>query len=119
VIYYCDSTTIRQVISVKEGEKDSDFIEFYENGVLKTNGYYDKGVLNGDYISNYEDGKVKCVGVQYYGRFIGSCFKYWDSGMVAEIRTTTSGFPIFGHVLYLDETGREITKEKFDILWWK
>ena len=118
VIYYCDSTTIRQVVSVKDGKKDSNFIEYYENGVLKTNGYYENGSLNDDYISYYENGKIKSLGVYTNGRFIGSKFKYWDSGNLAEIRTITADSFLLGHVLYLDELGQEITKEKFDKLWW-
>ncbi len=118
VIYYCDSLTVRQVVTLKEGKKHSNYLEYYENGTLKIKGNYENGKNIGDYISYYEDGKVKSVGVYTYGRLVGSHFEYWDSGKIATIRTTTAGFSFSGTTIYLDKSGREMTKKEFDKLWW-
>ena len=117
LIYYCDSLTIRKSVTFKNGKEHSSYLEFYENGNIKTKANYQDGMLDGDYLSYFEDGKIKNTGVYNRGKFIGSKYQYWDSGQIAEIRTMTEDSPLLGYVLYLNKSGREVTEEEFYKLW--
>lgn len=64
------------VDDVKHGEE----IEYFEDGVVKATGYYNKGVPEGKFTTNHPNGKPMIVERYKYGNRHGWCFGYSESG---------------------------------------
>ena len=126
-IYSADTTTLLEIVSIKNGQRNGTNIAYYKNGQIESKSIFKDGNLNGGYISFDETGKTLLFGSfitelenghlkDFY--FIGTATLYWDNGNVARIITHKDKNSYNENTKYWGKDGNEIDYQKFNKLWY-
>ena len=117
-IFSADTTILKEIIGLKNGQYDGVDIKFYHTGQVKSRAIYNDGKLNGDYISYFESGKIESKGYYQNERFSGTSFKYWDNGNMA-LREIQNDSTYFGQDMkFWDKDGNSIDFKTYQKLWY-
>lgn len=117
-IYSADTTTLLEIISIKNGKRHGINIDFYSNGQIQSKAEYKNGKLNGEYITFFETGKINWKGYFKNDDFTGTETDYWDNGNVASQTTFKNGNAPYDKTKYWDKDGKVIDRQKFNKLWY-
>lgn len=117
MVYYEDSSTLRQIASFLNGEQHGEHSSYYRNGALRSKNYYIHGSLTGSMLLYYPDGKLQQTGKYAENGFVGTCYKYWDNGTIAEVWMHTGGY-FRGEKSFWDMFGNEIEEKEFKEMWY-
>ena len=121
-VYAADTTTLIEIVSIKNGQRNGTNIDFYSNSQIKSKAEYKNGKLNGAYISFFETGKIYMKG--YYKTdkreseiFTGAVTEYWDNGIIAkQFSQKDNSYPV--DTKYWDKDGNVVAREKYFKLWY-
>lgn len=95
------------------GLYDGHYKEFYENGVLKKECFYNNGVMQGVERRFFENGRL-LESVNYNsGNFNGVRNVYWENGMLKEVNNFYNGI-LTGETTYFYSNGKIRKTIKFD-----
>ena len=75
--------------SFKNGKREGAWVEYFENGQLKSNGHYKNGKYEGAWVFYYESGQLYGKGNFKDERKEGKWFHYKPDGTVDKKRTGT------------------------------
>jgi len=91
-VYYAQSNTVASEISWKNGVKDGDWKEYFENGQLKLTATFVNGKLDGDYLSYFLNKKLARKGKYVAGKQDGTWISYDDKGGYKSIYVFDMGY---------------------------
>jgi hypothetical protein len=118
IIYFEDTSTIREIINFKDGKQTKSNFQYFENGAMYCHSAYEKGELIGPYIRYYENGLINYAGIYSKDSFVGTIYKYWDNGKIAEVKIKTDIAYNAKYITHYDAFGNLISEEEFKQLWY-
>ena len=72
---------VSQMSNYKDGVRDGEFIEYFDNGVLKHSSNYEKGKCVGDALSYHPNGKLMIKDTFLNGAKEGWCYAFNEEGV--------------------------------------
>ncbi|MAD11452.1 MAG: hypothetical protein CMC04_01855 [Flavobacteriaceae bacterium] len=79
---YKDKNIITIKVSYKDGKREGEYLEYYENGQLRFKRNYKDGKLEGEYLIYYESGQLKKKNNYKNGKRDGENIHYWENGQL-------------------------------------
>ncbi|MBU2652136.1 MAG: hypothetical protein KKA81_14495 [Bacteroidetes bacterium] len=108
-----NGVVIGEGIISEKGEKNGFWKEFFDNGILKAEGNYDKDIRTGKWVFYHDNGKIEQTGVyDDTGKPEGDWRWYYPSGLLLREETFRNGLSD-GIMTEYDETGNIITQGSY------
>jgi antitoxin component YwqK of YwqJK toxin-antitoxin module len=111
--FYKDGEKVGEGITLEDGVRDGVWKEFYNNGVLRGEGVYEKGVKVGVWKYYHPNGQLEQTGeFDKKGRLKGTWVWYYPSGKVLREENYRSGL-LDGLMTEYDEAGNIIAEGEY------
>jgi antitoxin component YwqK of YwqJK toxin-antitoxin module len=68
--------------SFKNGKREGAWVEYFENGQLKSNGHYKNGKYEGAWVFYYESGQLYTRGNYKNSKLKGAWVSYYENGQI-------------------------------------
>jgi len=68
--------------SFKNGKREGAWVEYFENGQLKSNGHYKNGKYEGAWVFYYESGQLYARGNYKNSKLKGAWVSYYENGQI-------------------------------------
>lgn len=113
--FYKNGIIIGEGIITEQGERNGNWKEYFDNGILKGEGYYDHDVKVGPWVYYHMNGKIEQTGTfDSLGRLEGQWEWYYSSGQLLRKENFKEGLAD-GIMTEYDELGNTITEG----IYWK
>jgi len=103
---------IGEGVVTEKGERDGFWKEYYDNGILRAEGKYNKDIKNGEWKYYHKNGMTDQVGSYRNDKPVGEWFWYYPGGELLREEAYYNGLPD-GIMTEYDELGNIITKGEF------
>ena len=77
--------------SLKNGEREGDWVHYWDNGQLKSKGNYTNGKKEGVWVHYWDNGRLSSKGNMKNGKDDGDWIHYWDNGQLKSKGNYTNG----------------------------
>ena len=91
---------------------NGDYVERYENGIVKKRGYVAGGLASGEWLTFYDDGKPYSKGQYHNGIRVGYGVSWYHDGQMSSEGYYNQGKPV-GNWKYWSEQGHVLTEKDY------